>query len=407
MQATAPAGAPQATSLAAELRPLVTVLFGSAMTGFAGVALSVLIGVRLAASQGSATVVGIAAACHFAGLMVGCQYAPRFIVAVGHVRAYAIFTALCTFLTLALVLFEYVWVWGLLRLGIGFCLAACFTVVESWLNQQVGAKFRGRVFAIYMIISSGAGGLAPLTITVIDPFGLQLFVVIAMGFALAPLGMMVRVPRIPVVEGRARMRLAALFAISPGGVIACFAHGLVNSAFHQVSPVYFQRLHLSPDLLSVYLSAATFAGVAMQAPIGALSDRFARHYILLTVALLAVAMAVPLSLLTAPTFVIVVISGVALAACINPFYSLGVGIANDRLAGHDFVGAAGILLFVWATGASIGPIVSSALIDAIGPTGLFIYIGATALVIAGITLHRIVMRPLPVPTPPPKVPTRS
>jgi MFS family permease len=287
-------------------------------------------------------------------------------------------------------------------------MAGTFTVIESWLNQEVGSTFRGRIFAIYVIFSSGAAGLAPLSLTILDPFGDRLFLVIAMAFALAPLGMMVRLPRVPVIEGRAPLRLDELFAISPGGMIACFGHGLVNSALYQVTPVYFERLGFDPALLSVFLSAAIFAGVLMQWPIGALGDRFARHHLLLALALLAATAALPLAIVKAPPYYAVLAAGIVLAAFAQPFYSLGVAIANDRLTGLDFVGAAGSLLLVWAAGAAVGPVLSAALIDAVGPFGLFVYLSAVSLILAGVTLHRMLVRPLPSPSPaPPTVPTRG
>jgi MFS family permease len=146
----------------------------------------------------------------------------------------------------------------------------------------------------------------------------------------------------------------------------------------------------------------------MQAPIGALGDRFARHHLLLAMALLATAAAVPLAILTSPPYPVVLVAGVVFGACAQQFYGLGVAIANDRLADSDFVGAAGGLLLAWAAGAAVGPILSAALIDALGPFGLFVYLSAMSLVLAGVILQRTLVRPLPSPSPtPPTGPTRS
>jgi MFS family permease len=139
-----------------------------------------------------------------------------------------------------------------------------------------------------------------------------------------------------------------------------------------------------------------FAGVLMQAPIGAVGDRFARHHILLAMTLLAATAALPLAVSTSPPYPVVLVAGVAFAACAQPFYSLGVAIANDRLTGLDFVGAASNLLLAWAAGAAVGPV------------GLFVYLSGVSLILGGVILQRMLVRPLPSPSPtPPTGPTRG
>lgn len=404
MSDTKPEQAAPPPAFARVLLPFAPVLAGGALNGFAAGALSVLIGVRLAASGAPATAIGIVLACHFAGLILGARLCPRLIAETGHVRAFGVFAAGACVLTLLLSMTESFLAWGILRIGTGLCMAGLFTVVESWLNQQVASNFRARTFAVYMILGTGAAGLAPLTLNVIDPFRYELFSVIAIAFVLAPMAMTLTAVRIPVSGGASTLRLRALLAVSPGGVIACFGHGLVNSALYQVSPVYFAKLGFDHARLSIFLAAANIAGVALQWPVGWLADRIGRHPLLLGQALIAGSMALWLSMLAAPSFGIVLGVGVVIAAMAHPFYSLGVAIANDRLAQQDFVDAASGLILLWAAGAAIGPIVATVLIDGIGPRGLFFHVGIAALGLAGVVLHRMLARPPAPPSARPPVP---
>ncbi|MGQ0663639.1 MAG: MFS transporter [Pseudomonadota bacterium] len=378
--------------MARVILPLVQILTGAALVGLASGSLSVLIGVRLAASGAPGVVIGLVLACHFAGFILGCRLCPQAIAGLGHVRAFGIFAAGATCLTLALSLFQSLPAWALIRVGTGFCLAGLFTVVESWLNEQAVPAFRARIFAVYMIVGSGAAGLAPLSLNLVDPFRYELFAAIAIAFALAPLSVALTTASMPAAGGRSGLGLLTLFAASPGGLLACFGHGLANGALYQVSPVYFAQLGFDHAQLSVFLSAAIVGGVVMQMPVGVLADRFGRHRLLLGLTLLATILTLPLALASAPSFGFVLGLGIATAALLHPFYSLGVAIANDRLARGEYVGAAGGLLLVWAAGAGLGPIAATGLMDWIGPSGLYVHIGATTLMLAAIVLHRMLAR---------------
>jgi MFS family permease len=290
-------------------------------------------------------------------------------------------------------LIEAVAVWGLLRIGVGICLAGLYTVIESWLNQQVESAIRGRAFAVYVATSSGASALGPLTLNLFDPFRWELFAISAIAFALAPIAMTVTTPRVPVVHAGGRMRLRALVALAPGGVLACFGHGLVLSAVSQVSAVYFAQRGFDHVRLSIFLSAVTIAGVATQWPIGWLSDRCGRYRVLLAQALLAAASALILALAPEPSFAVVLALGLAVVAMAKPFYSLGVTIANDRLGPRDFVDAAGALLLIWAAGSVVGPIAATMLIGWLGPGGLFWHIAGATAFLAAIVVHRIATMP--------------
>lgn len=392
---TAAAGAEAAPRLGPFLLAFAPMLVGAALHSYASWALSAVVGVRLAASTAPVALVGIVLSCHFLGFVIGCLLCSRLIARLGHVRAFAVYAAGATCLVLVIALTEAIVVWGVLRICVGICLAGLYTVIESWLNQQVASAIRGRAFAVYVVTSSGASALGPLTLNLVDPYRWEMFAISAIAFALAPIAMTVTTPRVPVVGASTRLRLRALIALAPGGVIACFGHGLVLSAVSQVSAVYFQQRGFDHARLSVFLSAVTIAGVAMQLPIGWVSDRLGRFHVLLVQALLAAAAALVLALSAEPSFTLVLVLGLAVVAMAKPFYSLGVTIANDRLGGRDFVDAAGALLLIWASGSVVGPIAATTLIGWLGPGGLFWHIAGASLCMAAVVVHRLATMPSP------------
>jgi MFS family permease len=388
-------------SFAASLRLLAPILAGATFNGFASPALSTLMAVQIAASGAPAKAVGAVVASQFIGVIIGCYALPRVVIGLGPVRAFALFMALSAAVTLAIAFAQTTLAWMALRFAGGLCMAAIFMIIESWINQQIAPAYRSRMIAVYVVLAVSAGSLAPLSLNLVDPLSRDLYFGIAFAFALGPLAVYGLSPKPPVFERQASVRLAAVFVISPGGIIACFAHGLINAALSQGIAVYFERAQFGHVMLSIFLSASTLVGVALQMPIGVLADRLGRRYVLLVLSLLVFLAALPLALAGTPSVNFVLVAGVALAALAQPLYSLGTALTNARLQGRDFVSVAGVLLLAWALGSGAGPLIATALMDWFGHPALFVYIAVTAFLLLLAILQRILAREPPGPAPAP------
>ena len=77
---------------------------------------------------------------------------PDLIRRVGHVPVFAALGSLISavLISFPLVLHPIVWMCGLLL--IGFCFCGVYIVAESWLNNDVSNKNRGKALLLYMII---------------------------------------------------------------------------------------------------------------------------------------------------------------------------------------------------------------------------------------------------------------
>jgi hypothetical protein len=74
-----------------------------------------------------------------------------------------------------------------------------------------------------------------------------------------------------------------------------------------------------------------------------------------------------------------------------PLYGLSVAQTNDYVERDQFVPAAGGLL-AYGIGASLGPFVSSHVMEAMGAGGLFAFIMAALVLIAAFTAYRMTRR---------------
>ncbi|GIK98996.1 MAG: MFS transporter [Alphaproteobacteria bacterium] len=375
------------------IRPVVPVLIGVAFIELALGALSPLVGVQLAARRVSPELIGLVTSAYFVGFLAGTLTGYKVIDRVGHIRAFSVFAVIASNAALLHLIFDSAYAWLLLRVFIGYGIAGQFVIVESWLNDKATSDNRGQVFAIYMVVAWGTSGVGPLALNLPDPDGSLLFALIAltMSAALVPMAL-TRVGN-PEIAQRSHFGILQLYRISPLGVLACFASGLINTALYGLLAVYTEDVGYSERELSILLSVSVLGGLLVQYPVGYMSDRFGRRPLMLAIAfgggIVAAAVAVwgdrSFAGLLAMTFV--------LASIVAPLYALGVGQTNDYIERKDFVAASSGLLFAWGVGAVAGPALAGLVMRPLGGPGLFVFLLGALVAVAGFVLFRIAVRP--------------
>jgi MFS family permease len=376
----------------ARLRPIAPVLLGVTFAQLALGALSPLVSVLLAQRDVPTPYIGLVASAYYVGFLGGSLSCAKIVDRVGHIRAFAVFAALAADCALLHATMVSPLGWGILRAVTGYAMAGVFLIVESWLNHKVDATSRGRTFAAYLVVSWAASAVGPQALNLAHPTDTFLFVLIAMCFVTSLVPMALTQQSNPEIGGRANFGIRRLFAISPLGVVACFAAGLVNSAFYGLVPVYGQIMGLDPSRLSGLLTTALVGGLLSQYPIGMLSDRFGRRPMMLISVIIGCILALAMMLFGGRSYAGLVVLAFLFAVMTAPLYGLGAGQTNDYILSKDFVGASGGLLFAWALGASAGPTLASGVMGAIGPNGIFVYIAGILGLIAVFTVFRMLRR---------------
>lgn len=350
-----------------------------------------LLGLRAGIEGFPLLATGLFMSGYYAGYLVGTSSARRFIYRVGHVRTFAALAALLSAMPLLHGLFVEPWLWIPLRLMSGFCVAGLVTVMESWINGRATNANRGTWLAVYMIVSLMSQAVSQQFLHLGSPAGLGLFVVCALlaSLAVVPVSLTCTTPpRIP--EARRKLSLRALYRISPLGVAGSFAYGLMSGAFWSLAALMMNDLGLPTEMIANFMTIVILGGMALQWPVGWLSDRFDRRIVLIAA---AAAVAVVSALIVFPptdhrSWLFVV--GFALGGVLFPLYSLSVAHTNDRLDKADLIAATSGLLRIYGLGALVAPFVASEVMRLLGPVGLFVHIGAaaTALTLFGLSRTR-------------------
>lgn len=355
--------------------------------------IGVLVGVRSELEAFSTTTTGLIMAAYFAGFLVGSQVTPKIMARVGHIRVFAGLASLVSTTALLHAILISPITWVLLRLAFGFAMAGLYVVVESWLNDLVSNENRGRVMAVYMVVSMGALGIGQSMIGLGDPLQSTLFIAAGAMMALAIAPVSLSVNEAPYFELPPAANYRTLWQSAPLGVVTAVGAGVANGALIAMASVYATQIGLSGARTGVFVAAAAIGSVALQWPIGHLSDSIGRRssILLVTFAAVAVGLVAP-GLDTGGYWLIGAMF--LLGGLSYPMYSLALSHVVDVLPPGQAVTGSVAVVFLTGVGAIFGPISASVAMDLVGPSGFFWTVVAVHLVIGIYGVMRVVRRPV-------------
>lgn len=352
--------------------------------------------VRMANDGYSELVIGGIGSAYFGGFIVGALLSGLPVRRVGHIRAFAALAAVMSASTLLFALIPSPLAWGLFRFVNGLALCGLFVIVESWLNERADNATRGRIFSLYMAVNFGAIGVGQFLLAAYPVATNEHFILVAIFYALALLPVALSVAPAPEPYALERLSLPELYRISPLGITGCIAAGLVYAVFYSLAPVFVLAVGYGAGAVSTFMGLTILAGLALQWPLGKLSDQFDRRSVLVTIAAISAALAAVITAFGGGGLLYLLLLGVAYGGASFTIYGLAVAHANDHLAPNQMVPASAGLLIAYGAGAVSGPAIGAGAMTLAGPAGLFGWIALVLLALALFGLQRMYAR-APVP----------
>jgi MFS family permease len=382
--------------LARQIVPVLALLISTAFLLAANGMLGLLLPLRGAAEGFNTAELGLLGSAWATGFILGCLTAPIVVRRVGHIRAFASAAAGASTIILLHTMLPIPGVWIGLRIVSGFFTAGAFMIIESWLNERATNESRGSIFGVYMTVTYLGITAGQLGVGAGDPRQATPFMIGAILFALAILPTTLSTAASPRPLTRVSINLRSLFRNSPVAFLAVLMVGVVNGAFGTLSAVWGARVGLSTPVIALMISAAVVAGALLQVPIGRISDKTDRRYVIVGLALAAGAAGISIFLLR-PVDATLVLALVGLyGAATYPIYGLAVAHANDYAEPSEFVAVSGGLLLLYGAGTMVGPLAGSAAMADIRPEGLFLVTATAHALIAGYAFYRTYRRaPIP------------
>ncbi|TIM86192.1 MFS transporter [Mesorhizobium sp.] len=339
--------------------------------------------VRLGAEGFDPTWAGLIVTGLSAGGLAGCILTGPLVRRVGHARAFMVLSALIVLSNAAVGAGPQPLSWIAARALYGFAICGLFIVAQSWLNDVVANAIRGRVMAFFYVAYVAGLGVGYSTLALIDirAADAPLIGIAFTALSILPVGL---------------TRLARAWRISPVGVAGMVAVGGLSMTISGFAPIHATAKGYSQADVALLLSAMPVGTLILQIPLGWISDRTDRRFVLVAASALAMVAGLFAIGFDGGALAALVVIYVVWAGASESIYSLASAHAADRAGKDDMVALSSSLLFAWSLSGFIVPGIVTGL-SAIYGTQAFIYV---AIVIATgfclFVLWRVVaMSPVP------------
>ncbi|MEM5584386.1 MFS transporter [Roseibium sp. AS2] len=333
--------------------------------------------------------IGAMSSSYFIGLVLGCLGAPLIIMRAGHIRAFAALVSLMSASAIMHPVIVDPYAWFLIRIVSGFCLAGFYMIVESWLNESATNENRGTIMSFYIVILFAALMMGQISIATMSIASFVPFVIASVTVSIAVIPISLTTSAQPAPITLVRFRPKQLYQNSPAAFVGVLFIGATQGGLLSLSPLYGSQIGLSTNQSAFYAAAIIGGGVIAQWPVGRLSDRMDRRLVLVGLGVAAIAASFAIVLFSPNTFIIAIALAVILGMVTQPLYAISVAHAFDHAPSEAFVETSSGMLLSFGIGSIVGPLLASVIMGQIGPSGLFVMVIGSNIVMVAFIVFRI------------------
>lgn len=303
--------------------------------------------------------IGVMAAMPAIGVLVGAGLASRLAAYFGTPNLMRL-CLWCGALSVGLLaLLPYYPVWLVLRLMLGLILTIVFVLGESWINQLVIERLRGRLVALYgstYALSQLSGPLLLGWIGTEADYGFWIGVGLLVCSPLLLLGR----SGAPSTEA-CHVSFVDLFAFCrniPAIAWAVSLFAAFEAMILTLLPVYCLRQGFTADIALLMVSTVVVGDALLQLPIGLLADRMSRRTLFsgCAVMLLITSLLVPVFIHTVLIWPLWVLFG----ASAGGLFTLSLILIGERFRDDALVRANAHVAQLWGIGCLLGPLMAGA-----------------------------------------------
>ncbi len=341
--------------------------------------------------------IGIIASGHFVGFLLGCVFSPILVKRVGHSRAFAVMAGVAVISIIAHPIYPDPMFWAFVRIFSGFSVAGCYTLIESWLQAKITNNIRGRVFSIYRVVDMSGQLLANGLIATLSAASYVSYNLIAIIMCLSILPLALTQSKEPALPERVRYRPLYAYGVSPLAAFGVIVAGLSTATFGSVGPIYAIAVGLDITQIALFLVMSVIGGLVSQLPAGILADRFSRRSVLMIFSILATGTCIFLAIYVRDQFFLgiplVYLASFLFGLTTFPIYSICASHASDFVDQSEMITLSASMIFLYASGAIVSPLLAGWIIENFGAPMMFSFISAAHLLLMIYTIYRNFARP--------------
>ncbi len=336
----------------------------------------------------ASSAIGFVSAMPSLGVVIAMPLAPRLVARFGVLPMALSGLAVALASVLLMPVADHPILWALLRLVAGMAMALPWLLGETWINALATERRRGQVMALYGMAFFGGMAVGPLVLQAAGTAGWLPFLLAAAGLlvAAAPLPFIGHLA--PNLKEKHAMGLIGALLAAPTVFGTALMGGISESALYTLLPVYGVRSGMAEGESLQLLTWLLVGAIALQYPMGMLSDLIGRRLILVLLALLAVVCCLAILALPAGDTVSHYILMVPLGGCLLAFYALGLALLGQRFLPVQLAVANATFILTYEIGSLSGPVLAGLAMDFGHPGGLLMVVAAVCGLFAGIALWR-------------------
>ncbi len=236
----------------------------------------------------------------------------------------------------------------------GCATSICFALSEYWINAATPTKRRGLVMGIYATLLSIGFAIGPGILVVLGTDSLRPFLAGSFILFLSAIPAIAGRRRAPEIKGQTSLKFLPFIFAVPAATLGALTFAAAESGGFAFLPLWGKHLGFPAFMLPLLASAMTLGNVVFQIPLGMLSDRVDRRFVLLALGIVgAIGMALAYAASASPLLVTIILFvwGGATAG----IYTVGLAHLAGRFSGSDLAGATAAFIFCYALGMLLGP----------------------------------------------------
>ncbi|MDQ0200621.1 MFS transporter [Neobacillus ginsengisoli] len=362
-----------------------------AISGFSQGMLLPLIAVILEKSGVPSTLNGLNATALYIGILIVSPFMEMPLRKYGY-KPIIIVGAGLVIVSLALFpLWKSFWFWFCLRLLIGIGDHSLHFATQTWITSSSPNDKRGRNISLYGLFFGIGFATGPLMTPLVKvneslPFIISSLLCLAGWFFLFILKNEYPEQGASINSFPDTMnRFKQAFKFGWVAFLPPFSYGFLESSLNGIFPVYALRMEIDVSSVSLVLSAFAIGSILTQLPLGMLSDRFSRRYILMTVLFLGFLCFTSASLLE-HIFFGLFLSFLIAGMVVGSTFSLGISYMTD-LVPKSLLPTGNLLCGIFfSLGSLSGPIIGGLFIQYFNQFSFF-YIISTMLLVLSIIIY--------------------
>ena len=347
-----------------------------------------LLAFEMEARGASATFIGLNTAVMGVSTIVTAPQVPRLAAMLGTSRAMLASLALGAAMLLAFHVVEPLWLWFPIRFVFGAALSVLFVLSEFWINAAAPDHRRGFVMGVYATVLAIGFAVGPGILAVLGTQGPAPYLAGAALFALAAWPILLAARSAPRLPREGRARVLAFVLAAPAATLAGLIVGAVEQGGMAFLPLYGAGLGMAETRAVLLVSVFILGNVAVQIPVGLVSDRMDRRKLLLAIGVagLAGTLAIPAVAGVPVLFeAVVFVWGGVLGA----LYTVGLAHLGARFRGHDLAAANAAFVMCYSLGFLVGPPALGAGMDLAPPHGMLAPIAVLLAVYCAVVALRL------------------